>query len=234
VADPEAIRALLCNQTAQIREATLDALAAQSELHTDWQEPLVRRPLLSARAQRMLAEIVTGHLLEKLAARADLDPKVGDALRAAMRAQTPVGASSSRSGGTTKAELDPRIALAQAETLKQSGCLDDYAVVNALRTNEMIAAKAMLAVKAGVALRVVERACDLRSAKAIVSLAWKAGLSPQTAVVLQTMLGYLPAAQTLRPGKVDGFPLSEDEMRWQLTFLGAPEIDTRTWMPRQL
>jgi Uncharacterised protein conserved in bacteria (DUF2336) len=161
VADPEAIRALLCNQTAQIREATLDALVAQSEHHTGWQEPLVRRPQLSPRAQRMLAEI-------------------------------------------------------------------------ALRTNEMISAKAMLAVKAGVALPVVERAYDLRSAKAIVSLAWKAGLSPQTAVILQTMLGYLPAAQTLRPGKVDGFPLSEDEMRWQLTFLGAPEIETRTWMPRQL
>ena len=231
VADPEAIRALLCNQTAQIREATLDALVAQSEHHTGWQEPLVRRPQLSPRAQRMLAEIVTGHLLETLAARADLDPKVGDTLRAAMGAQTPAGAFSSRSGGATR---DPRTALAQAETLKRSGRLDDYAIVEALRTNEMISAKAMLAVKAGVALPVVERACDLRSAKAIVSLAWKAGLSPQTAVILQTMLGYLPAAQTLRPGKVDGFPLSEDEMRWQLTFLGAPEIETRTWMPRQL
>jgi hypothetical protein len=47
VADPAAIKALLCNQTAQIREATLDALAAQSEHHTDWQEPLVHRPQLS-------------------------------------------------------------------------------------------------------------------------------------------------------------------------------------------
>ncbi len=234
VADPVAIRALLCNQTAQIREATLDALAAQSEHHTDWQEPLVHRPKLSPRAQRMLAEIVTGHLLETLAARADLDPKVGEALRAALAAQAPAGASSGRPGDNVKTELDPRIALAHAEKLKQSGRLDDYAIVDALRTNEMISAKAMLATKAGVALPVVERACDLRSAKAIVSLAWKAGLSPQTAVVLQTMLGHLAAAQTLRPGRVGGFPLSEDEMRWQLSFLGASETETQTWMPRQL
>jgi uncharacterized protein (DUF2336 family) len=234
VADPAAIKALLCNQTAQIREATLDALAAQSEHHTDWQEPLVHRPQLSPRAQRMLAEIVTGHLLEKLAARADLDPKVGEALRAALAAQAPTAASSSRSGGNAKTESDPRIALAGAETLKHSGRLDDYAIVDALRTNDMTSAKAMLAVKAGVALPVVERACDLRSAKAIVSLAWKAGLSPQTAVVLQTMLGHLAAAQTLRPGRVGGFPLSEDEMRWQLSFLGASETETQTWMPRQL
>jgi uncharacterized protein (DUF2336 family) len=84
-ADPEAIRALLANRTAQIREATLDALAAQSEEHTAWQEPLVRRPYLPQRAQRMLAEIVTGHLLQTLAARQDLDPKVGQALRAKPR-----------------------------------------------------------------------------------------------------------------------------------------------------
>jgi uncharacterized protein (DUF2336 family) len=231
VADPAAIKALLCNHTAQIREATLDALAAQSEHYTDWQEPLVRRPQLSPRAQRMLAEIVTGHLLEALAARADLDPKVGETLRAAMDAKTPTGASSGRSGGATKAELNPRAALARAEALKQSGRLDDYAIVDALRTNEMMSAKAMLALKAGVALPVVERACDLRSAKAIVSLAWKAG---QTAVVLQTMLANLGAAQTLRPGRVSGFPLSEDEMRWQLTFLGASETETQTWLPRQL
>ena len=82
--NPQAICALLCNQTAQIREATLDALAAQSEEHTDWQEPLVRRPHLPPRAQRMLAEIVTGHLLEVLAARSDLDPKVGQSLRSAL------------------------------------------------------------------------------------------------------------------------------------------------------
>jgi uncharacterized protein (DUF2336 family) len=233
VADSAAIKALLCNQTAQIREATLDALAAQSEHQTDWQEPLVRRPQLSPRAQRLLAEIVTGHLLETLAARADLDPKAGDALRAAMDAQALAGASSGRSSGAAKGELDPGIALARAETLKQSGRLDDDAIVDALRINEMMSAKAMLAVKADVALPVVERACDLRSARAIVSLAWKAGLSPQTAVVLQSMLAHLAAAQILRPERVGGFPLSEDEMRWQLTFLAASETETRTWMPRQ-
>ena len=45
-----AIGALLANHTAQIREAALDALAAQSEEQTAWQEPLVRRPHLPPRA----------------------------------------------------------------------------------------------------------------------------------------------------------------------------------------
>jgi hypothetical protein len=41
-------------------------------------------------------------------------------------------------------------------------------------------------------------------------------------------------AQVLRPAKDGAFSLSEDEMRWQLSFLGAAESETRTWMPRPL
>ncbi|HEY4042045.1 MAG TPA: DUF2336 domain-containing protein [Rhodopila sp.] len=230
VADPAAIRALLCNPTAHIREATLDALAAQSEEQTDWQEPLVRRPHLPIRAQRMLSEIVAGHLLEILAARSDLDPKLAVTLRAALARDPPGG----RAAKTGPAEAEPRAALLQAETLKQTSRLDDYAILDALRSNGGVTARAMLAVKAGVTLPVIDRTCDLRSAKGIVSLAWKAGFKPQTAVVLQTMLASVAPGQVLRPNEEGGFPLSEDEMRWQLTFLGAAETETRTWMPRKL
>ena len=92
----------------------------------------------------------------------------------------------------------------------------------------------MLATKAGVSAKVVERACGLRSAKAIVTLSWKAGLSAQTAVVLQTMLAYVAPDQVLRPGQDGGFPMSDDEMRWQLAFLGVSEGPSRTWTPRRL
>jgi hypothetical protein len=181
----------------------------------------------------MLSEIVTGHLLEVLAARSDLDPKLQPLLRAAL-AQAPRTGSGGRATGKVAADVDPRDALEQAEALKLAGRLNDYTILDALRSNVAIAAKAMLAVKAGVALPVIERACDLRSAKGVVSLAWKAGLTPQTAVVLQTMLASVAPGQVLRPTAEAEFPLSEEEMRWQLTFLGAGETDTRTWIPRKL
>ena len=72
-ADIAAIHALLDNPSAQIREAALDALAAASADHTEWQEPLVRRPVLPPQAARALSEIVATHLLRALAARTDLD-----------------------------------------------------------------------------------------------------------------------------------------------------------------
>jgi uncharacterized protein (DUF2336 family) len=236
--EPAAIRALLCNQTAQIRETTLDSLAAQSEQYADWQEPLVRRSHLSARAQRMLSEIVTGHLLDALAARGDLDPKVGQALRAALvrDGQGAERAPSRQGDGVRRTDIHAASAVTQAENLHKSGHLDDYTILDALRTNKLVTAKAMLAVRAGVTVAIVERACTLRSARAVVSLGWQAGLSAQTAVVLQTMLAKLAPDQVLRPNKNNAFPLSEDEMRWQLAFLGDGEGDSdpRAWIPRRL
>ena len=230
-----AITALLSNQTAQIREATLDALAAQSEEQTDWQEPLVRRPYLPPRAQRMLAEIVTGNLLETLASRADLDLKVSQQLRIALN-QANLGRPSASPGhqaGSAVLEVDAKTALAQAQMLHQNGKLDDAAILATLRRNATVSAIAMLAVKAGVAVPVIERACGLRSAKALVSVAWKAGLTAQTAVALQLMLGRLAPDQVLRPRPDDSFSLSEEEMQWQLAFLGT-EGQTRPWAPRRM
>ena len=234
-AEPAAIRALLCNQTAQIREATLDALAAQSEQHAEWQEPLVHRAHLSPRAQRMLSEIVTGHLLEALAARSDLDPKVGQSSR--VRAGPEWARDGARvvaqGDGVPQIEVDPQTAVDEAEALLKTGRLDDYTILDALRINRIATAKAMLAVKAGVTVP-IERACTLRSARAIVSLAWQAELSAQTSVAWQTMLANLAPDQVLRPTKNAGFPLSEDEMRWQLAFLGDGDKEQRAWNSRRL
>lgn len=227
-ADSAAIRALLANQTAQIREATLDALAAHSEEQTEWQAPLVHRPYLPPRAQRMLSEIVTGHLLETLAARGDLDPSVARALRSTLELARPEPPS------VTSVEEGSRLALAHARALDQAGKLDDEALLDALRRNAAREATAMFAIKADVPAAVIERACALRSAKGIVALAWKGGLTVQTAGALQIALGHLAPDQVLRPGHDGTFPLSEDEMRWQLAFLDVPDRESRAWTPRPL
>ena len=228
-ADTAAISALLANHTAQIREATLDALAAQSEEQTEWQALLIHRPSLPPRAQRMLAEIVTGSLLDALAARSDLDPKVAQDLRATLSGKQPVAAAKS-----APAMDRSQNAMAYARELLKAGKLDDRAIMDTLRRNDRDEAMAMLAVKADIPIDIIERACGLRSAKGIVSLAWKAGLSVSTAVVLQANLAQLAPDVILRAGPGGSFALSEDEMRWQLAFLSVEERGPRAWTPRRL
>jgi len=86
-ADDMAIRVMLLNHSAQIRESTLDALIARAADHVGWHAPLVRRPKLSARAAEALSRIVADTLLGELASRADLPEAVTKELHARLTAR---------------------------------------------------------------------------------------------------------------------------------------------------
>jgi hypothetical protein len=126
------------------------------------------------------------------------------------------------------------LAHARVQALHEAGRLSDETILEALSHNAIGEAVAMLAAKADVPAEVIDRACALRSAKGIVSLAWKAALKAQTAVVLQMALAQLPPDQVLRPSADGHFPLSESEMRWHLTFLDLPDRRQQSWTPRRL
>jgi uncharacterized protein (DUF2336 family) len=213
-ADTEAIRALLDNPMAQIREATLDALVARSVDHTDWHAPLVRRPSLPPRAARMLSEIVAGHLLSELARRADLSPSVAEKVRQRIAALLAVSDQAS-----APRDMSADDAVAAAHKLASQGELDEAALLEAARQGEARYAAALLAIAAGLPVSVVDRASSLRSAKGMVSLVWKAGFTMRVAVPLQTLLARLAPNDVLHPGPGDNFPLAVEEMRWQLDFL---------------
>ena len=214
-ADAAAIRALLANPTAQIREATLDALVARSVDHPDWHEPLVRRPSLPPRAARMLSEIVATHLLAELAKRGDLEPALAKELhrRIALRL-TPATPAPEAPSETSADE-----ALAQARAVAMRGELAEDTLLAVARQGDARFATALLAVAAGMPVSVVDRASSLRSAKGLVSLVWKAGFTMRAAVALQTLLARLSPDAVLTAGPADSFPLAVEEMRWQLDFL---------------
>jgi uncharacterized protein (DUF2336 family) len=212
--DAEAIRALLANPCAQIREATLDALATRSASHSEWHEPLVKRPALTPGAARELARLVAGQLLEALAARADLDPTVTQDLQKRLTARL------SRPAEVCK-DRTREAALMQALSLAGTGKLTELTVLEAARTGDVNLCAAFLAVAGGVPLSTVERAGELRHAKGLVSLIWKAGFSMKAGVALQMLLTRLSPDEVLQPAAGDGFPLTEEEMRWQIDFLGS-------------
>ncbi|HXA21742.1 MAG TPA: DUF2336 domain-containing protein [Acetobacteraceae bacterium] len=209
------IHALLSNPSAQIREATLDALVARSVDHPDWHEPLVQRPSLPLRAARILSEIVAMHLLEILATRADLAPALAEEIRQRLVARLQSGAKEPSAPPEPTSEQ----ALAEARTLAGRGQLTEEAVLGAAQRGEGRYAAALLAVAAGISVSVVERAASLRSAKGLVSLVWKAGFTMRSAVALQTLLARLAPDAILTGGLGGNFPLAVEEMRWQLEFL---------------
>jgi uncharacterized protein DUF2336 len=196
----DAVLALLMNGSAQIREATLDALVERSIDHPDWHEPLIRRPSLSDQSAKTLARIVADHMLEVLARRSDLDPALTADLRrrvaVQMRPMPEAEKPPPRVGKPTEAEL-----------------------LAAAREGDARKAAAMLAVAASVPLPAVRRAATLRSAKGLVSLTWKAGFSMQAGSAMQVLLAGLAPGSVLKPGPGNSFPMSVQEMTWQVEFL---------------
>ncbi|NIY74577.1 DUF2336 domain-containing protein [Thalassospira sp. HF15] len=96
--------------------------------------------------------------------------------------------------------------------------LTDKEVAKALAANDIKFARASLAVLAGISPDAVSKVLNTHSAKGVVSLAWKAGLPADLAVKIQVKLGHVPPSQTLNPRSGNQYPLSEDDMNWQLEF----------------
>jgi uncharacterized protein (DUF2336 family) len=216
--DTEAIRALLTNHTAAIREATLDALIARAQEQPGWHAPLIRRPRLSAAAAYALSEYVATHLLDELSGRADLTPECTTELRRRLHERLlPLPAKCA----CRAPNIDESMGVARA--LAYQGQLDEAALLGTLQRGEARLATAILAVAAGVPASVVDRAATLRSAKALVSLVWRAGFSMQVAGPLQALLARIAPEDALRAGPGGTFPLAVEEMRWQLDFLTRME-----------
>ena len=198
----DVVLALLMNGSAQIREATLDGLVDRSVDHPDWHGPLVRRPALSDRSVRTLSRIVADHLLDVLAARSDLDPAMTANLRDVVAARLRLEPAAAEVSGAKPTEAD---------------------FLTAAREGNVAKAAVMLATAANVPLPSVRRAASLRSAKGLVSLAWKAGYSMQAGHAVQVVLARLTPGTALKAGPGNSFPLSVQEMNWQLDFLSGKE-----------
>lgn len=225
--DVDAIAVLLANPSAQIREETLDRLADRAADIESWHRPLVERPHLSAKAAGKLARFVAANLLQALADRQDLAPEATVAVAALVRKRldelespaAPLPKADAPAQAEARKAGEEATALMRAQQLKFQNKLDESTVDTALSGGDHAFVIAGLAVLAGLSFATVKKAAHTQSAKGIVAIAWKAGLSMALCLQLQSRLLRLPANRMLYSH--DGsYPLTQDDMVWQLEFLG--------------
>ncbi len=214
-ADPSVIAEMLANPSAAIREATLDALVDRAAEQTAWHAPLVRRPALTGRAAWALSDMVADELVGELSRRADLPPTLAAELRQRL-ARVPAGDEAARPTVSREA------AWLRATRMAADKTLDEDAMLIRVEAGETVLCVAMLAVAAGVAVDTVERAMSLRSAKGLMCLVHAAGWTIRAAKAVQTLLGKIPPGMVLGSTAEGAFPLSDEEMRWQLDLLKRP------------
>ncbi len=215
--DVDAIAILLGNPSAQIREETLDRLADRATNIEAWHKPFVERPKLSAKTATKLARFVAASLLQTLAARQDLGPEAAAAVAAvvARRIDEIEGAAE------PKGVSDEAALLARIRAMNTAGQLDEGVIGAALASGDASFVVAALAELAALSPRLIRKVVDTQSAKGIVAVGWKAGMSADLAAHLQIKLLRLPVSKILNPKTGGDHPLTEDEMEWQLEFFGA-------------
>lgn len=217
--DTEAIAALLGNASAQIREETLDRLVDRAADIEPWHKPLAERPHLSPKAAGKLARFVAASLLQGLADRHDLGPDAAAAVAAVVRKRLDEMEATGGAKADAKKAADETAAMMRAQQLKFQRKLDESTVDAALSGGDHAFVTAALAVRAGVPFGTVRKAITNQSAKGIIAVCWKAGLSVSLCDQLQAKLLRLPANRLL-PAHHGVFPLTAEEMEWQLEFLG--------------
>ena len=238
--DAAAIAVLLANPSAQIREETLDCLIERAPQHEPWHGPLVRRPLLPARAAARLASFVADALLQVLQARTDLGADAARQVAEGVRSRLSRAGAGAQPGCApappTSTIFDPPWAAAEApaadtaksqerpadraKRLAREGKLTETVIADALTDGDRVFVLAALGELVGVPAAVIERVMATHSARAVTSLVWRAGLSMRFARQAQMRLAQVPPKDVLNPRDGSQYPLGERDMRWQLEFFG--------------
>ncbi len=203
------VAALLSNNSAQIREDTLDQLVDRAPQEINWHKPLVDRPGLSLKSVRELASFVTDTLLTRLELRGMLDEETAQIVEAEVhrRAQ--------------EVEKRDQNAAETVERLHKSGELGEDDIHEALVAGERGFVRHALALLAGSDTQTVIRILESRSAKGITSLAWKAGMTMRMAIQLQRQLGGIPPGNILNAREGLDYPLTDEELQWQWEFFAS-------------
>ena len=205
--DIPSVAELLKNATARIRQKTLDKIITQAERIREWHGPLVMRHDLSQRAIRRIASFVSAALIDELATRNGLDDSTHHTLKLKMQERL-------------DADGNFGSAVSVVAARHRAGTLDDRFVISAVQDGQRDIVLQALSLLAAVPNDVVDKILESRLAKPVTALVWRAGLSMRVAFKIQTLLLHLPSAQLLPARGGVYFPLTDDEMRWHLSYFG--------------
>ncbi len=212
--DTKAVAQLLKNVDAAIRKCTLDRIVSQAAEIAEWQGPLVLRAELSAEAVRRIASYVGSALIRTLAARNNLDAGTESFLKQRLEERRKIECAAPAKEET---ENDaPTI----VERAHRAGMLNDAFVAKAIeehRRETVVCALARLAKVDGKTVRTI---LETDTAKPITALVWKAGLGMRIAFKIQTTIMHLGSDKLLPAISGTDFPLSGQEMTWQLGCFG--------------
>lgn len=203
--------ALLKNQTAKISEKAMEVIGMEAPKVEPMHRPLIERSNLSVHTMRRIATFVSAALIERLIERNALPENVSKELRQSIRERIDSG--DLKASGEKQDPPDVR-----AQALYKKKKLDETVIKEAIEKGDITFVPPALSLLSGLDIEIVKRVLMGDSGKGIVSLVWKAGLSMETAEMVERRVSQVPARAMVNAPADGSFPLSDDDMEWYLAY----------------
>lgn len=204
---------LIENTGANIVPSLLETIIVRAREYPEWHKPLASRAALTPLMAQKLAVYVDKSVRKILIERSDLDDDTIEKISNVMKRRI-----ERHDDGLQTAE-DP---VDRARQMYAAKSITEQVLSDAIAMRDVKFVMAALAFLAGTSLGNIEKVFDVKAPKSICAIAWKAGLSMRFALQLQQTLGAVPVKQLIYPRDGINYPLTEEELKWQLDMIGIP------------
>lgn len=211
--DIPAGQALIENDGAKLTKALLMEIVDKARTAKEWQKPTALRKSLPSEVALSMLSFVDDHIKSILAKRDDFDEDT--------RKEIAEIASRRVAFATEHQAKDGETALQHVKRLDKKKQLTEDLISDALAMREQDFVIASLAHLSKSNEEEVRKILDMRSGKAVVSLCWHCKLSMRFAFRVEQEVAHLQKDELLYPKAGTDFPLSEEDMKWQMEFLGV-------------
>jgi uncharacterized protein (DUF2336 family) len=200
---------LIQNETAVIEDSVVDEILRIAPEKPEWHKPLALQTHLPARVIKQIIMFVDSSIQKLIFERTDMDDETRNDL------MDTVG----RRVNFLVDEKGKRITpMEKVKKLAATNELNDDAVKDALALREHDFVYAALAHLSKQSPAVIQKMVGTGSAKAVVSIIWKAGLTMRTALEVQKTIAKIQPREMIYPKNGDEYPLPKSDMEWQVDF----------------
>lgn len=238
--DYGAVALLLANDSAQIREETLDDIIDKAPEVESWHMPLVKRPKLPMKAAFKLAHFVADSLVDALRNRGDLDVTAVEKIREIVEKRIDDGTIdpdwANEGGKSSEEEVDdlwedeagtkkkgkPVTPIQIAQDMAENGRLNEKSVTEALDRGDIDLVIAAISVLSGLDMPVVEKAMDSQSATSVMAVCREAQLSAILAAQVQTDIAGIKGDDVVGP-KGKKYAVPKDQLAAEIE--GLKKVD---------
>ncbi len=207
---PEAQTALLKNKSADINVQTMDIIKKRATGNATIMAAYNRRERIPVSITNKLTRFLDDSMTSFLKKRSNLEDDVLEGVVETARRRMDWVENSDREETSTM----------RVKRMAAEGTLTDESIADALSWSDYEFVLTAIGYKANISSIIVRRIFDTRSAKATLAVCKRAGISVRLAVKIQQQVAKVPHNKVLYPKGGDEYPLSDEDMRWQLEFFG--------------